>query len=197
MLCHTTLAQLLVRVIPSMCHAPVCLISLRPTRRTLHFLSPFFYFILLIFHFIFFVGQFGVKAPVRFRERGVWLLANNAPLTKSVQDAASEIRRSQVRRAVKKNNNNNKTPFQGTPYEYERLKQVVQKTFIWSRRSRIFCSKPETNWRRKRAFGAPSKRCIKGKGPRSPQRKRCNRSWRLRTRDERSVRKRGFVQLEA
>ena len=33
---HTTLAQVLVRVIPSMCHAPVCLISLRPSLRTLH-----------------------------------------------------------------------------------------------------------------------------------------------------------------
>ena len=39
---------------------------------TLHYalskVSPIFYFILLIFHFIFHVGRFGVKPPVRFRE---------------------------------------------------------------------------------------------------------------------------------
>ena len=40
---------------------------------TLHFalficLSLIFYFILLIFHFIFHVGRFGDKSPVRFRE---------------------------------------------------------------------------------------------------------------------------------
>ena len=71
MLSHTTLAQVFVRVIPPMCHAPVCLISLRPSLRTLHF-SPIFYFILLIFHFIFYVDRFGAKPPVRFREWGVW-----------------------------------------------------------------------------------------------------------------------------
>ena len=36
MMCHTTLAQVFVRVISSMCHAPVCLISLRPPLCTLH-----------------------------------------------------------------------------------------------------------------------------------------------------------------
>ena len=40
MLCHTTLAQVFVRVIPSMCHAPECLISLRPSLRTLHLSLP-------------------------------------------------------------------------------------------------------------------------------------------------------------
>ena len=32
------------------------------------FVSPIFYFILLIFHFIFYVGRFGAKPPLRFRE---------------------------------------------------------------------------------------------------------------------------------
>ena len=40
MMCDTTLAQVFVRVIPSMCHAPVCLISLRPSLRTLHLSLP-------------------------------------------------------------------------------------------------------------------------------------------------------------
>ena len=39
---------------------------------TLHFalftVSPIFHFILLIFHFIFDVGRFGVNPPVRYRE---------------------------------------------------------------------------------------------------------------------------------
>ena len=30
--------------------------------------TPIFYVILLIFHFIFYVGRFGEKSPVRFRE---------------------------------------------------------------------------------------------------------------------------------
>ena len=51
-----------------MCHAPVCLISLRPSLRTLQLSLPIFYFILLIFLFIFYVGNFGVKPPVRFRK---------------------------------------------------------------------------------------------------------------------------------
>ena len=33
-ICHTTLAQVFVRVISSMCHAPECFISLRPSLRT-------------------------------------------------------------------------------------------------------------------------------------------------------------------
>ena len=39
-ICHTTLAQVFVRVISSMSHAPVCLISLRPSLRTLHLSLP-------------------------------------------------------------------------------------------------------------------------------------------------------------
>ena len=40
MLCHTTLAQVFVRVISSMCHAPECLTSLRPSLRTLYLSLP-------------------------------------------------------------------------------------------------------------------------------------------------------------
>ena len=40
MMSHTTLAQVFVRVISSMCHAPECLISLRPSLRTLHLSLP-------------------------------------------------------------------------------------------------------------------------------------------------------------
>ena len=79
-MCHMTLAEVLVRVIPSMCHAPGCVSDVSST---LHFalftLSPIFYFILLIFHFIFYVGQFGVKPPVRFREWGVWHFGQQRP----------------------------------------------------------------------------------------------------------------------
>ena len=39
-ICHTTLAQVFVRVISSMSHAPECLISLRPSLRTLHLSLP-------------------------------------------------------------------------------------------------------------------------------------------------------------
>ena len=40
MMCHTTLAQVIVHVISSMCHAPECLISLRPSLRTLRLSLP-------------------------------------------------------------------------------------------------------------------------------------------------------------
>ena len=40
MMSHTTLAQVFVRVISSMCHVVVCLISLRPSLRTLHLSLP-------------------------------------------------------------------------------------------------------------------------------------------------------------
>ena len=67
MMSHMTLAQVLVRVIPSVCHALVSDLS-----STLHFtlftVSPIFYFILLIIYFIFHVGRFGEKFHVRFRE---------------------------------------------------------------------------------------------------------------------------------
>ena len=39
-ICHTTLAQVFVRVISSMCHAPECLISLLTSLRTLHLSLP-------------------------------------------------------------------------------------------------------------------------------------------------------------
>ena len=60
------------------------------------------------------------------------------------------------------------TPFQGKPCEDERRKQVVQKHLFGQKQ-----------------IGGESlllehqqKKCIEGKGPRSPQRKRCNKSWR-------------------
>ena len=64
-----------------MCHAPVCLISLRPSLRTLHFVSPIFYFILLSFHFIFFVNRFGAKPLCASANEESGPLVNNAPLT--------------------------------------------------------------------------------------------------------------------
>ena len=71
---------------------------------------------------------------------------------KSVQDAASEIRRSQVRRALNKKKPHSRASFVNTR---GLNKQVVQKTFIW----------PEINLRRKLAFGAPAKKgASKGKG---------------------------------
>ena len=70
-ICHTTLAQVFVRVIPSMCHAPECLISLRPSLRTLHFVSPIFHFILLNFDFYLFLVHVDVaraRFPVHFAQ---------------------------------------------------------------------------------------------------------------------------------
>ena len=43
------------------------------------FVSPIFYFILLIFLFIFHVYRFGAKPPVRFREWGVWPFGQQRP----------------------------------------------------------------------------------------------------------------------
>ena len=40
MICHTTLAQVFVRAISSMCHAHECLTSLRPSLRSLHLSLP-------------------------------------------------------------------------------------------------------------------------------------------------------------
>ena len=72
-ICHTTLAQVFVRVISSMCHAPVCLISLRPSLLIL---------LNIDFHlFLFHVDVAGARSPVHFAQRGVCPLANNAPLT--------------------------------------------------------------------------------------------------------------------
>ena len=54
---------------------------------TLHFalstVSPIFCFILLIFIFTFYVGRFGEKYPVRFREWGVWLFGQQHPSHRS------------------------------------------------------------------------------------------------------------------
>ena len=63
---QTTLAQVLVRVSPSMCHALVCLIFLRLSTLHSSFVSPFFYFILLIFHFLFCVDVAAARSPVHF-----------------------------------------------------------------------------------------------------------------------------------
>ena len=54
------------RVIPSMCHAPV---------------SPIFYFILLIFHFIFYVDRFRVNPLCASANEELGTLADNNPLT--------------------------------------------------------------------------------------------------------------------
>ena len=68
MVSHVTLAQGVVRIVSSMFHVVVRLDSLRlSTLLSSQSLSPFV-FILLIFIFIFHVGRFGKKYPVRFRE---------------------------------------------------------------------------------------------------------------------------------
>ena len=65
-------------VISSMFHALVCLTSLRLS--TLHSSqSPSSSASFLIFHFIFYVGRFGEKFLVRFREWGVWLFGQQRP----------------------------------------------------------------------------------------------------------------------
>ena len=68
------------RVIPSMCHAPVCWIS---STLSLHssFVPPIFYFILLIFHFIFYVDRFGAKPLCASANEESGPLVNSAPLT--------------------------------------------------------------------------------------------------------------------
>ena len=67
---HVTLAQGVVCVIPSMCHAPVCLISLRLSilHSSQSLPSSTSILLIFIFIFIFHVGRFGEKFPVRFRE---------------------------------------------------------------------------------------------------------------------------------
>ena len=82
-ICHTTLAQVFVRVSPSMCHAPGSVFDLSSTL-SLHssFVSPIFYFILLIFHFIFYVGRFGARSLVRFENEEFGTFVNNAPPTR-------------------------------------------------------------------------------------------------------------------
>ena len=66
-ICHTTLAQVFVRVISSMSHALACLISLRLSSHS-SFVPPIFNFILLIFHFLFNVDVAGARSPVHFAE---------------------------------------------------------------------------------------------------------------------------------
>ena len=68
MMSHTTLAQGFSAryTIHVSC---VCVFDLFSTLSShSSFVSPNFYFILLIFHFISYVGRFGEKPPVRFRE---------------------------------------------------------------------------------------------------------------------------------
>ena len=43
------------------------------------FVSPIFYFILLIFYFLFHVDRFGARSPVLFAERGVWPFGQQRP----------------------------------------------------------------------------------------------------------------------
>ena len=72
MMSHTTLAQGVCA--RHLIHVSCACVS--GLSSTLHFalftVSLIFYFILLIFHVIFYVGRFGVKPPVRFLERRVW-----------------------------------------------------------------------------------------------------------------------------
>ena len=79
---HVTLAQGVVRVIPSMFHALVCLTSLRLCHFALFTVSLIFYFILLIFIFTFYVGSVRREFPLcasAYEESDS--LVNNAPLT--------------------------------------------------------------------------------------------------------------------
>ena len=68
MMSHTTLAQG-VSARHTIHVSCACVFDLSSTLHCARFtVSPIFYFILLIFHFIFYVGRFGEKFPVRFRE---------------------------------------------------------------------------------------------------------------------------------
>ena len=67
MMSHTTLAQVCARhPIHVSCACVFDLSSTLSSHSSL--VSPIFYFIFLIFYFIFYVGRFGEKFPVRFRE---------------------------------------------------------------------------------------------------------------------------------
>ena len=81
-----------------MCHALVCLISLRLSTLYSSFVSPIFYFFILIFHFIFYVDRFGDKPLVRFREWGVWPFGQQRP---SHRLWAQLLRRLQLLRPLK------------------------------------------------------------------------------------------------
>ena len=76
---HTTLAQG-VSVRHTIHVLFVCVFDLSSTLSShTSFVSPIFYFILLIFHFIFYVDRFGAQPPVRFREWGVWTFGQQRP----------------------------------------------------------------------------------------------------------------------
>ena len=62
---HTTLAQG-VSARHTIHVLRACVFDLSSTLSS--FVSPIFYFILRIFHFIFYLDRFGAKPPVRFRE---------------------------------------------------------------------------------------------------------------------------------
>ena len=71
-LSYTTVAQSVVRITSSMCHAFDCASWFSSTLHSALFkVSLIFHFILLIVIFIFHVGRFGEKYLVRFREWGV------------------------------------------------------------------------------------------------------------------------------
>ena len=72
MMCDTTLAQVFVRVIPSLCHAPEWLFVLSSIL-TLHssFVSPIFHFFFLnldLYLFLFHVNVLGARSPVHFAQ---------------------------------------------------------------------------------------------------------------------------------
>ena len=76
MMSHTTLVQVFVRVISSMCHAPEWLSVLSSTLTLLSLASlPIFHFFFLnldFYFFLFHVDAFGARSPVHFAQRGVW-----------------------------------------------------------------------------------------------------------------------------
>ena len=94
LICHITLAQLFVRVISSLFHAPVCLFDLSSNLSShSSFVSPIFYFIHLIIHFIFHVDRFGARSPVYFAERGVWPFGQQRPSHTRIGQEIEELRR--------------------------------------------------------------------------------------------------------
>ena len=69
------------RVIPFLCHAPSVLDLSSTLSSHSSFVSPIFYFILLIFHFFFYVDRFGVNPLCASANEESGLLVNNAPIT--------------------------------------------------------------------------------------------------------------------
>ena len=77
MMCETTLAQVCVRVIPSMCHAPewLSVLSSILTLLSSASFSIFHFFLNLDFYlFLFHVDVFGARSFVHFAQWGVWHL---------------------------------------------------------------------------------------------------------------------------